>query len=39
MKLATLAGLTVINGKAGCTDEIFKELLEIVLILLGERKQ
>jgi hypothetical protein len=39
MKLATLTGLGVIIGKGFCTEDIFKEVLEIVLLLLKEKRQ
>lgn len=39
MKLATLSGLGFIIGKGYCSEDIFKELLEIVLLLLKEKKQ
>lgn len=34
MKLATLSGLSAIIGKGYCSDSTFKEILEIVLLLL-----
>jgi hypothetical protein len=39
MKLATLAGLGVIIARGYCTEDIFKEVLEIVLLLLREKRQ
>jgi hypothetical protein len=38
MKLATLNGLAIILGKGYCTEEMFKEVLEIVLLMLCEKK-
>lgn len=38
MKLATLVGLGVIISKGFCTEDIFKEVLEIVLLLLKEKR-
>jgi hypothetical protein len=34
MKLSTLNGLSIIIGKGYLTEETFKEMLEIVLLLL-----
>lgn len=39
MKLATLAGLAAIVAKGHCSSEVFTEVLEIVLLLLREKKQ
>jgi len=38
MKLATLNGLAIILGKGYCTEDMFKEVLEIVLLMLCEKK-
>jgi hypothetical protein len=42
MKLATLNGLAIILSKGYSTEDIlkdmFKEVLDIVLLMLGERK-
>ena len=39
MKLATLHGISVILSKGYCSEEMFKDVLELVLILLQEKKQ
>lgn len=39
MKLATVHGISVILSKGYCSEEMFKDVLELVLLLLQEKKQ
>ena len=39
MKLATISGVSIIISKGYCSETIFKDVLEIVLLLLQEKRQ
>ena len=39
MKLATLSGISIILSKGYCSEVMFKDVLELVLLLLQEKRQ